>query len=77
VIEFFRTYENCINNTNESLIRQSVTATKNSIFKLGPKFKKVGWDMVIEFFERMIRLTTPNKVYFFKVDEFVITLFKL
>ncbi|EAS07412.2 guanine nucleotide exchange factor (macronuclear) [Tetrahymena thermophila SB210] len=69
VIEFIKTYENCINNTNEQLIKQSVTAAKNTIIQLGPKFKSEDWDMIIGFFERMIRLTTPQKLLSINSDE--------
>ncbi|EGR32636.1 sec7 domain protein [Ichthyophthirius multifiliis] len=69
LIEFIRTYENCINNTNEQIIQISVNASKNTILTLGVKFQENDWEIILDFFDRMIRLTTPNKLFEINLDE--------
>ncbi|EGR34763.1 sec7 domain protein [Ichthyophthirius multifiliis] len=67
--EFIKTYENCINNTNDQIIQLSVNASKNTIMSLGIKFIDSDWDIILDFFDRIIRITTPVKLQEINFDE--------
>ncbi|KRX07107.1 Sec7 domain [Pseudocohnilembus persalinus] len=62
VKELIKTYEGCIQSANEGVVKLSINSLKNTLMRIGNRFGKQEWDIVIDFFERIFKLTTPVKL---------------
>ena len=62
--EYLKLYENCIYNSNENIVKLSVNAVKNTLMHIGDKLSCDEWITVIEFFDKLFKITTPNKVIY-------------
>ncbi|CAD8200740.1 unnamed protein product [Paramecium pentaurelia] len=60
--EFLKLFENCIQNQNVKLAKYSIHSVKNMTLKIGMMFNEEEWEQIIQFIDRMIRLTTPTKL---------------
>lgn len=60
--EYLKLYENCIYNSNENIVKLSVNAVKNTLMHIGDKLSCDEWITVIEFFDKLFKITTPNKL---------------
>ncbi|CAD8122619.1 unnamed protein product [Paramecium sonneborni] len=60
--EFLKLFENCIQNQNAKLAKYSIHSVKNMTMKIGMMFNEEEWEQIVQFIDRIIRLTTPTKL---------------
>ncbi|CAD8196568.1 unnamed protein product [Paramecium octaurelia] len=60
--EFLKLFENCIQNQNVKLAKYSIHSVKSMTLKIGLMFSEEEWEQIIQFIDRMIRLTMPTKL---------------